>query len=679
MARLQIKWSRRARDPKARARLAELTFDLLTAAISLADIAADVAVALEFAHAGRTAFLAASLAIFAIAQASYAFMFVLTFAAHLSNLQQSVVFAAALPFSQLVPVFTLLEAQTTLFAGGLRRVGLRPTQLRHAGNADSLWTLLNRKLHAHAGFLLEALVEAIPQCALQIAAVVSAREMSAVALASILLSLCVIGSKGWLAAYSIHRPTFVFNSIAIAADVACLFSSAAWVSHHMWASSETAAAAWVARAYLGLFAATVVVGVAGGLAATVYSIADDHLKARDPKQDVEFDSICFNLYLIRLFTWALSVLPCATLLATLRLALLPLLVFHSLSSEHALHHPFFDGLFAFLLADPPNRAHRLKIANSLLSLAAAAAPSLEAKLRGAPTPQLPRLVGEWLSHLGTPLPPADARPVASPPLPSPTPLLLPFPSPPPPAEREVVLMRRGTLRRTLAARAFSRRVAWVRSQLLLRSEVFRRLLRASPLAPAAAAAADRLLLAVALAALALASLLAALPLLLLLVPLGATFPFIQLGLSLASPPSDEPLLPYTLTFVYMAMLVPMALLLPAVRQFHALRSELVCTRELPDAFFCAAVPLEMQRRLAVAMGIGFNTECSVCCERIEARDAATVLRRCSHAFHTDCLAQWLRENPTCPNCRQPAPPHELTMVPFPLALAPEDDSIAGES
>ena len=53
---------------------------------------------------------------------------------------------------------------------------------------------------------------------------------------SILLSLTVICSKGWLAAYSLHRPTFVFNSIAIAADVACLFAAAAWAAWRRCAS-----------------------------------------------------------------------------------------------------------------------------------------------------------------------------------------------------------------------------------------------------------------------------------------------------------------------------------------------------------------------------------------------------------------------------------------------------------
>merc|ERR1719326_1197724 len=114
----------------------------------------------------------------------------------------------------------------------MRSAGLRPTERAQAASADtdSLWVLLQRKYHAHAGFLVEALVEAIPQCALQTAAVVLARESSALNVFSILLSLSVIGSKGWLAAYSMHRPTFAFNSLCIATDVAGCFATSAWMA-----------------------------------------------------------------------------------------------------------------------------------------------------------------------------------------------------------------------------------------------------------------------------------------------------------------------------------------------------------------------------------------------------------------------------------------------------------------
>ena len=188
---------------------AEFAFDLLTAAVSLADVAADVAVCLDFWSSERLGFFAVSMAIFGLAQASYAFLFVVAFGSHLSNCRKLVTLFIALPFSQLVPVFTMLESlHLDRVSSGLTRLGLRPTRELSTtvtpSGVDSVWTLVHRKFHAHMGFLVEAIVEAIPQCALQVSAVVLSGEASALALLSILLSLTVIASKGWIAAYSLH-------------------------------------------------------------------------------------------------------------------------------------------------------------------------------------------------------------------------------------------------------------------------------------------------------------------------------------------------------------------------------------------------------------------------------------------------------------------------------------------
>ena len=242
---------------------AEVGFDVVSCAISVADIVFDIAVAVEFHRRGQYTFFALSMCIFALAQASYAFLFVATYGGHRSNSYKLVAFLVALPFSQLVPVFTLLESMHLApISRALSRLGLRPTSsdIDEDGKADSLWSTLQRKYQSHAGFLLEALVEALPQCGLQIAALVLLGDASTLTVLSILLSLSVICSKGWLAAYSLHRPTFVFNSLAIAADVAELFASAAWIAHVVLGDSDVARAAggWplgLAHAWLGLCAA----------------------------------------------------------------------------------------------------------------------------------------------------------------------------------------------------------------------------------------------------------------------------------------------------------------------------------------------------------------------------------------------------------------------------------------
>ena len=355
-------------------RCGELSFDFFTAALSVSDIIADIAVAVEFYQAERFTLFYLSLAIFCLAQCCYSFLFAATYGGHLSNTRKCCTFLVALPFAQLVPLFTLIESfHLPSISAMLRSVKLEPTSSeKPASDTDGLWQFLQRKYHAHAGFLVEALVEAIPQCALQIAAVVLARESSALNLFSILLSLAVIGSKGWLAAYSLHRPTFVFNSLCIAADVAGCFATSAWMA--VWLldgatigntanatlvqqeattlATEPAAlaAASLSSLLLHLALAATICGVLGGGATILFSMMDDHLKVRDPSPltGISVDSVAFDVYFLRFCAWILSILPSATLLMLLRLSLLPLLAFKSLSSEHATHHAFYTALFAFL-------------------------------------------------------------------------------------------------------------------------------------------------------------------------------------------------------------------------------------------------------------------------------------------------------------------------------------------
>ena len=70
----------------------------------------------------------------------------------------------------------------TLFLLG--RFGARAVMRRTP--RKPLWLLFKAKVGAHAGFLAEALVEAVPQCALQTAHAVLVGRLSAVGAASIL-------------------------------------------------------------------------------------------------------------------------------------------------------------------------------------------------------------------------------------------------------------------------------------------------------------------------------------------------------------------------------------------------------------------------------------------------------------------------------------------------------------
>ena len=53
---------------------------------------------------------------------------------------------------------------------------------------------------------------------------------------------------------------------------------------------------------------------------------------------------------------------------------------------------------------------------------------------------------------------------------------------------------------------------------------------------------------------------------------------------------------------------------------------------------------------------GAQTECSICYGDFtdEDRQKISLLSKCGHISHNDCLKEWFKESRTCPNCRLPA-------------------------
>lgn len=44
--------------------------------------------------------------------------------------------------------------------------------------------------------------------------------------------------------------------------------------------------------------------------------------------------------------------------------------------------------------------------------------------------------------------------------------------------------------------------------------------------------------------------------------------------------------------------------------------------------------------------------CSVCLEGFEADQLVTYWPKCKHLFHKECSDDWVKKNPTCPNCKR---------------------------
>ena len=70
---------------------------------------------------------------------------------------------------------------------------------------------------------------------------------------------------------------------------------------------------------------------------------------------------------------------------------------------------------------------------------------------------------------------------------------------------------------------------------------------------------------------------------------------------------------------------------------------------------------------------GISSYCNICLQEYQVGDIVVWSRRpdgCHHAFHEDCLLDWLSRKPSCPNCRQ---------VFFSIEDSPEPVSSVGEN
>lgn len=73
---------------------------------------------------------------------------------------------------------------------------------------------------------------------------------------------------------------------------------------------------------------------------------------------------------------------------------------------------------------------------------------------------------------------------------------------------------------------------------------------------------------------------------------------------------------------------------------------------IPTGFW--DIPLEVKTKYPTYKAECNLPDCSICQIPIKKGEVITRLpcdNQVSHAFHKDCIAEWLKNNSTCPNCR----------------------------
>lgn len=97
---------------------------------------------------------------------------------------------------------------------------------------DPFSNFIRQKLISHFGFIIEAVIESIPQSILQMIFLImyhSSASYSIINVLSIVMSMTVVSSKGTLLSYSIYRKASIFNFLCFAIDIFGIFTISAWL------------------------------------------------------------------------------------------------------------------------------------------------------------------------------------------------------------------------------------------------------------------------------------------------------------------------------------------------------------------------------------------------------------------------------------------------------------------
>ncbi|KAG8376045.1 hypothetical protein BUALT_Bualt09G0022800 [Buddleja alternifolia] len=73
-------------------------------------------------------------------------------------------------------------------------------------------------------------------------------------------------------------------------------------------------------------------------------------------------------------------------------------------------------------------------------------------------------------------------------------------------------------------------------------------------------------------------------------------------------------------------------------------------------------------RFSSLKGSRDGLECAVCLSKFEDIEILRLLPKCKHAFHIDCIDQWLEKHSTCPLCRQKVSLEDLSQLSYSSSL-----------
>lgn len=220
----------------------DLFFDVFSTSLSFVDLISDVFVSVQFYQEGEYVCFWVSMCIFFMAQCAYVAQFEIQFGRSSDrDCKRALRCLLVFPVAQFVPLLVwLATAEKKWVLRLLISFNLNAHQSSPpVATADPLQQYLSKKWREHIGFIIEAVVEAVPQSLLQMAYIVARGKATPLNVFSIASSLLTVCSKGFLFTYSIYPLMVIFGACCFCADVTGVFATVSFLTMPYTSPSST--------------------------------------------------------------------------------------------------------------------------------------------------------------------------------------------------------------------------------------------------------------------------------------------------------------------------------------------------------------------------------------------------------------------------------------------------------
>ena len=229
--------------------IGNIAYDILTATISIADITTDIWVIVNFYIKKRLTFFWIALIVLIIAQISYAIAFVIKFVdtrkyAWTAMLQWFFFGLLFSPFMSFIFYFTsdpelplakIFKHYLDLEIADKDKEWHESWATKEdisKNKSSNITEWIEKKFRKHLGFIMEAVIEAIPQSIIQMIAIVYFQETEWINIVSILISLTSVATKSMVFSYAITFDIFIFNWLSLVSDFFGIFCVLSWVFYN---------------------------------------------------------------------------------------------------------------------------------------------------------------------------------------------------------------------------------------------------------------------------------------------------------------------------------------------------------------------------------------------------------------------------------------------------------------